>query len=59
VALAFLTRLEGTFTIPKAARTAHVRDNAKAGDIDLGAEDVEHISSAFPLPRRDLPLATL
>jgi diketogulonate reductase-like aldo/keto reductase len=59
VALAFLTRLNGTFAIPKAARRAHVRENASAGDVTLDERDVAEVEDAFPLPRGDGPLATL
>jgi diketogulonate reductase-like aldo/keto reductase len=59
VALAFLTRVDGTFVIPKAARVAHVKENATAWDVELDEGDVAEISAAFPLPRRDGPLATL
>lgn len=59
VTLAFLTRLEGTFTIPKASRAAHVEDNAKALHLALSPEDVAAIDRAFPAPARDGPLQTL
>lgn len=59
VALAFLVRLDGTFVIPKAARVAHVRENAAAAGVILDENDVAQLDAAFPLPRRDGPLATL
>ncbi|MFL5261948.1 MAG: aldo/keto reductase [Anaeromyxobacteraceae bacterium] len=46
VALAFLTRAPGTFAIPKAARAAHARENARA--IELTADDVRRLDAAFP-----------
>jgi diketogulonate reductase-like aldo/keto reductase len=46
VALAFLTRAPGTFAIPKAARAAHARENARA--IALTADDVRRLDAAFP-----------
>ena len=52
VALAFLTRHEFTFTIPKAANPKHAADNAVGGHLKLTDEDVERIESAFPLGRR-------
>jgi diketogulonate reductase-like aldo/keto reductase len=52
VALAFLVREEGTFTIPKAATAAHVADNAGAGDVELEADDRHRIDAAFPRGRR-------
>jgi diketogulonate reductase-like aldo/keto reductase len=59
VALAFLTRLDGTFAIPKSAREAHVRENASAAEVELAAEDVAEIDAAFPAPPGNPPLATL
>src|SRR5438093_1569885 len=57
VALAFLVRSPGLFTIPKAARAAHVAENARAGDLALSAEDVRRIDAAFPRrPWRGLPM---
>lgn len=49
VALAFLTRLPGTFTIPKAANPAHVEDNAASGDLRLDDAEIARIEAAFPL----------
>lgn len=48
VALAFLTRLEGTFTIPKAEKPEHVRENA-GGAFTLPAEAIEALDRAFPM----------
>ena len=58
VALAFLTREPNLFAIPKASDEAHVRTNAAAGDLVLGAADVAEIDAAFPAPKRAVPLAT-
>jgi diketogulonate reductase-like aldo/keto reductase len=52
VALAFLVREEGTFTIPKAATPAHVDDNAGAGDVTLSTDEVRRIDAAFPRGRK-------
>jgi diketogulonate reductase-like aldo/keto reductase len=49
VALRFLVRQAGVFTIPKSARVAHVEELAGAGDLKLGAEDLVRIDAAFPL----------
>lgn len=57
VTLAFLTRIEGTFTIPKASKVDHVRENAEAGDLQLDKEDIELIDKTFPAPKRRTPLA--
>jgi diketogulonate reductase-like aldo/keto reductase len=47
VALNFLTRRPSVFTIPKAGRSAHVRENAAALDFKLTPEDLEAIEAAF------------
>jgi diketogulonate reductase-like aldo/keto reductase len=57
VALAFLVRLDGTFTIPKAATLEHARENAAAGELRLRDEDIAALDAAFPKPARDGPLA--
>ncbi|MGH7303917.1 MAG: aldo/keto reductase [Candidatus Rokuibacteriota bacterium] len=47
VALNFLTRRASLFTIPKASRPDHVRDNAAALEFTLSAEDIQAIDAAF------------
>ena len=59
VILNFLTRLPGTFTIPKAGSVEHTRENAGGTGWTLAAEDLRAIDRAFPAPERDVPLATL
>ena len=49
VALAFLLRRRGTFTIPKSSSIAHVEENAGAGDLELDPEEIARIDAAFPL----------
>jgi diketogulonate reductase-like aldo/keto reductase len=58
LALAFLTRKSTVFAIPKAARLAHVEENAKAGEIKLGDADIARLDEAFPLgvKPRGLPM---
>lgn len=58
VALRFLLRHERVFTIPKAAASDHVVENAAASDLVLTALEVRMIAEAFPLgPRpRGLPM---
>ncbi|MGH2349259.1 MAG: aldo/keto reductase [bacterium] len=58
VVLAFLLRRASVFAIPKAARAAHVRDNAAASGLTLSPADLERIDGAFPLgrPPRELPM---
>jgi diketogulonate reductase-like aldo/keto reductase len=56
VALAFLTRLEDTFAIPKASHVEHVRENAGAATIKLTAAQIARLDRAYPLHvRRELP----
>lgn len=59
IMLAFLVRLDILFAIPKAAQVDHTTENAKAGSISLEKEDIERIDEAFPVPRKDQPLAML
>ena len=56
VALNFLTRREGLFSIPKAANPDHIRENADAVGWDLAAEDLQAMDSLFPPPAHDSPL---
>ena len=58
VALRFLVREAGVFTIPKAARVEHVRENAAAADLTLTADEERRIDVAFPRgrPRRGVPV---
>lgn len=58
VALAFLTRDPTLFAIPKAARVAHVEENAGAACLELDAGDLSAIDRAFPRGAAG-PLATL
>lgn len=59
VILNFLTRLEGTFTIPKSSSIEHTRENAGGAGWTLPPEDVRAIDQVFPAPDRDVPLAML
>ena len=58
VALAFLTRLEGTFTIPKTVKAARASENAAAGRVVLDVDDLGAIEAEFPLGKRprNLPM---
>ena len=56
VALAFLTRLQRTLAIPKAARAGHVRDNARL--VTPSAPQLARLEQAYPLHvRPELPTA--
>jgi diketogulonate reductase-like aldo/keto reductase len=49
VILAFLTRFDNAFAIPKASRTEHVEENAGAGAVRLDSDDLAAIDAAFPV----------
>jgi diketogulonate reductase-like aldo/keto reductase len=59
VAIAWSMRGGNVITIPKATDANHVRENAKAGDLRLTAEDLATIDAAHPAPRRKTALDLL
>jgi diketogulonate reductase-like aldo/keto reductase len=59
VALRFLVRRPSVFTIPKAARAAHVEQNAMAGNLGLTDDDLARIDEAFPTGPAPRELPTL
>ena len=59
VALAWTVREDGIVSIPKAAEPAHVRENAAAAAVRLGAEDLAALDRDFPPAREGAPLETL
>lgn len=59
VALAWVLAQPGTIAIPKAVRSAHLRDNLAAASLVLGADDLAALDRLFPPPRRRQPLAML
>jgi diketogulonate reductase-like aldo/keto reductase len=48
VALAFLTRAPQVLAIPKASSAEHAADNAAAGDLKLGDNEIAALDKAFP-----------
>lgn len=56
VALAWVIRAGDVIAIPKAAREAHVRDNAGAAAVTLAAHHLARIDAAFPPPVSREPL---
>lgn len=58
VALAFLTRRESVFAIPKASSADHAADNAAAGRLALTPDDIAALDKVFPRGRepRSLPM---
>jgi diketogulonate reductase-like aldo/keto reductase len=59
VILAFLTRHDLSFAIPKASNAGHVGDNAAAGEFRLAPDEIAAIDKAFPVRRRRGGLPTL
>jgi diketogulonate reductase-like aldo/keto reductase len=59
VAIAWLLRQDGVFTIPKASTLAHLRENRAALDLRLTEEDFADLDRAFPPPRGPTPLELL
>jgi diketogulonate reductase-like aldo/keto reductase len=57
VALAWLFRRPGVVAIPKAVRSAHLRENLAAAELQLDDEALAAIDAAFPPPRVATPLA--
>ncbi len=58
IALSFLTRDPRLFAIPKASTPEHAADNAAAGELTLGDDEIAALDKAFPRgPRpRSLPM---
>jgi diketogulonate reductase-like aldo/keto reductase len=58
VALGFLTRDASVFAIPKASSEGHAAENAAAGDLMLGGDEIAALDAAFPLGAkpRSLPM---
>src|SRR5438045_1895433 len=48
VALAFLTRIQAVFAIPKAASAEHAADNAAAENVKLSDREIAALDAAFP-----------
>jgi len=59
VALSWVLRDPNVIAIPKAADEAHVRDNLRAAELTLDAEDLAAINADFPPPTRRTRLAML
>jgi diketogulonate reductase-like aldo/keto reductase len=59
IALAWVLRLPHVNAIPKAGTAEHVRENARALELRLTAEDLAELDAAFPPPAGPEPLAML
>lgn len=57
VMLAWVLRHEHVIAIPKSSRPERVRENVKAADIILSAEDLMDLDREFPPPRKAQPLS--
>ncbi len=57
VALAFLTRIESVFTIPKSGNPRHTEENSKL--LSLNSRDLEKLEAAFPRGRKPKSLPML
>lgn len=56
IALAWLLQKPNVIVIPKASSTNHIRDNHRALEIKLSADDLREIDVEFPSPRSKQPL---
>ena len=59
IALAWILRQDDVIAIPKATAADHVRENRKALDVHLTAQDLEDLDRAFPPPAKKVPLEML
>jgi diketogulonate reductase-like aldo/keto reductase len=59
VALAWVLQQPGVFAIPKTGRVEHVRDNHRALQLRLDAQELAAIDSYFKPPRGKRPLEML
>ncbi|MFC0698633.1 aldo/keto reductase [Paraburkholderia humisilvae] len=59
IALAWALQQPDVFSIPKAGRVEHVRDNRRAAELQLSADDIVTIDAHFRPPLRKQPLEIL
>lgn len=59
IAIAWTLRHANVISIPKTASLERLRENAKAADVQLSAQDLADLDAAFPPPRRAARLAML
>ena len=52
VALAWALRQPNVLVIPKASDPRHLAENAAAAELQLSADDLQAIDSAYPAPTR-------
>jgi len=58
VALAWAVRQPGVVAIPKAAKAAHARENARSAELRLTKRDLDELDASFSPPDGKVPLAT-
>ena len=59
IALTWVLRQPGVIAIPKASNETHVRDNARATEIELTKQDLAEMDREFPPPKLKQPLPML
>jgi diketogulonate reductase-like aldo/keto reductase len=59
IALAWVLRQPGVIAIPKTSNKTHVRENARAVEIQLTKDDLAEIDREFPPPKSKQPLPML
>lgn len=59
IALAWLLHQQDVIVIPKASRISHVEDNYAALNLQLSAEELTTLETAFPAPSHLVPLEML
>ncbi len=58
-ALAWVLRQPDVIAIPKAVKEPHLRENYRAREIELTADDLAEVDAHFPPPKRKRPLAMI
>lgn len=56
VLLSFVLSQKNMIAIPKASSLEHMKENIACLDIELTAEDLKELNSAFPKPNKKMPL---
>jgi len=59
IAIAWVLRQPDVIAIPKASNRTHVRDNARATEIEFTKKDLAEIDREFPPPKSKQPLPML
>ena len=59
IGLAWVVAHSGVCAIPEAGTPGHVRENARAAQVDLGQDDLLELDAAFPPPPGPIALEVL